>query len=106
MPPFPSVLASPSLLPVGTRGVDWHAVGYVLAGTLEAVRPEGVDEDDWWSRLATLAELLDEDDVTGALRWLALQFPALVGVSRHDQLVLVRGLAEAAEEIDVAARHP
>jgi hypothetical protein len=105
-PPCSAAPASPSLLPVGSRDVDWAAIGYVLAGSLEAVRPDGVEEDDWWARLATLAERLDEGDVSGALRWRALQFPALVGVPRRDQLALVRGLAEAAGETDIAARHP
>jgi hypothetical protein len=94
MPTCSVAPAFPSLLPVGARGVDWSAVGYVLAGVLEAVRPAGIEEDDWWSRLAALAELLDEGDVAGVLRWLALQFPALVGVPRRDQLALVRGLSE------------
>jgi hypothetical protein len=106
VPPCSVAPASPSFLPVGARGVDWASLGYVLASALEALRLDGVEEDDWWSRLGTLAERLDQGDVTGVLRWLALQFPALVGIPRRDQLALVRGLSEAAQEIDVAARHP
>jgi hypothetical protein len=101
-----AMLLAPALLPVAARSMDWAAVGYILAGTLEAVRPEGVDEPEWWCRLATLAELLDEGDDAGALRWLEVQFPALAGVPRRHRAALVRGLSEAAREIDVAAKHP
>jgi hypothetical protein len=88
------MLLTPALLPTSSRGVDWHAVGYMLAGVLEAVRPDAVAE--WWDRLGTLAELLDLGDDAGAMRWLGREFPALARVARRHQRALLRGLVEAA----------
>lgn len=84
-----------------SRGGDfgYDHPGYHLAMHLNDQMPYDVEEDEWTEELATMTDLLTEDDIEGVWDWFRRRFPRaikLVPARRREQFV--RGVQRAHED--------